>query len=402
MTAQYQTDIAVIGAGMVGTACAATLAQQGYAVLLLDRQQTPAYASQPLPDLRVSAIAPGNQHMLQQLGAWQHIVTRRCTAYTDMEVTTGSGGQIHFAAGEHGLSELGWIIENRLLQWALAQVLPTTVTSLDGVSVSALTQRRRAVDLTLDDGSTVSARLCIAADGARSSIRDLCDLPLQTHDYRQAAVVATLETELANSGTAWQVHLPSGPLAMLPVGEGRSSLVWSLPEAAAADKLKAGGDVLAAELTLHSNARFGKVRVVSELAAFPLRLQLAKQMVAGRVVLVGDAAHQVHPMAGQGVNLGFQDVQELGELLAGHADMLASAQGADRLKALLATYERRRLSDNTIMAKGIDALERLFRQQQTLASLGISALNRIAPLKAMFIARACAVHRPAVRPPDKH
>ena len=391
MSDRHLTDIAVVGAGMVGTAAAAMLAQQGFDVLLLDRQPAAAYELQPLPDLRVSAIAPGNQQMLQQLGAWQHIVAQRCCAYDVMEVTTGSGGQLRFVASEHGLSELGWIIENRLLQWALSQVLPATVKRVEGASVCALTQRRRAVDLSLDDGRKLSARLVVAADGARSALREMCGLSIQAHNYQQRAVVAVLETEIANPGIAWQVHLPSGPLAMLPVGAGRSSLVWSLPETEAAKKLKLAEEQLAAELTLHSNARFGKVQVVSEVAAFPLRLQLATKMVSQRVVLVGDAAHQVHPMAGQGVNLGFQDVQELSELLAGQQALLAATSGIEKLATLLASYERRRLSDNSIMARGIDALEALFRKQQLLAALGISAVDRLAPLKALFIRRACAI-----------
>ncbi|MBU1187845.1 MAG: FAD-dependent monooxygenase [Gammaproteobacteria bacterium] len=397
MTTSYQTDIAVVGAGMVGSACAAMLAQQGHAVLLLDRQPAQAYQRQELPDLRVSAIAPGNQRMLQQLGAWPLIEAQRCTPYDVMEVTTGSGGQLRFVAGEHGLGELGWIIENGLLQSALASVMPVSVERVEGVAVSGLTQRRRAVALQLEDGSSVSARLVVAADGARSALRELCGLPLHTHDYAQQAVVAVLETELPNPGIAWQVHLPTGPLAMLPVGAGRSSLVWSLPSAMAAEQLKLSSDALAAALTLHSNGRFGKVRVVSAVAAFPLRLQLARQLVQQRVVLVGDAAHQVHPMAGQGVNLGFQDVLELVTLLGqaqdqvGSGNVLAAAQSSERLQSMLASYERRRLSDNTIMARGINALETMFRHQQRLAALGITVVDRLLPLKSLFIRRACAV-----------
>lgn len=412
MTTSYQTDIAVVGAGMVGSACAAMLAQQGHAVLLLDRQPAQAYQRQELPDLRVSAIAPGNQRMLQQLGAWSLIEAQRCTPYDVMEVTTGSGGQLRFVASEHGLGELGWIIENNLLQTALASVMPASVERVEGVAVSGLSQRRRKVTLQLDDGSSVSARLVVAADGARSALRELCGLPLQTHDYVQQAVVAVLETGIPNPGIAWQVHLPTGPLAMLPVGAGRSSLVWSLPSAMAAEQLKQSSDALAAALTLHSNGRFGKVQVVSAVAAFPLRLQLARQLVQQRVVLVGDAAHQVHPMAGQGVNLGFQDVLELVTLLgqaqaqdearAGGGNVLVAAQSSERLQSMLASYERRRLSDNTIMARGIDALETMFRQQQRLAALGITVVDRLLPLKSLFIRRACAVPEPPARSSARH
>ena len=391
MTQHYQVDIVVVGAGMVGSACAASIGRQGFDVLLLDRQAPVAYQPQTLPDLRVSAIAPGSQAMLDELGAWHMVQTQRCCAYDVMEVTTGSGGQLRFAASEHGLSQLGWIVENRLLSAALTQEMPNTVTRVDGVSVSGLAQRRRAVELMLDDGSRVSARLCVAADGARSSIRDMCELDVNAHDYQQRALVAVLETEHANPGIAWQVHLDTGPLAMLPVGEGRSSLVWSLPQAMAADKLQADSEQLAAELTLHSNGRFGQVRVVSKAAAFPLRMQLVRQMVSQRVVLVGDAAHQVHPMAGQGVNLGFQDVRELSELLAAQPDVLAASQQGNELQTVLATYERRRLSENTITARGIDTLEKLFRRQQMLSALGISAVHRLRPLKELFIRRACAI-----------
>ncbi len=389
-TAARQVEIAVIGAGMVGTACAALLARQGFEVLLLDQHPPPEYDYRALPDLRVSAIAPGNQQMLAGLGAWELITAQRATAYAVMQVCTGQGGQINFTAHEHGLQALGWIVENRLTQWALWQSLPDNVIKVTGRSVKSLVQRRRAVDLTLDDDSVVSARLLVAADGAKSSIRACCELPLKRRDYAQKALVAVLETAQPNPGIAWQIHLPGGPLAFLPLDQGRSSMVWSLPEDQAAEKLKSSPEALAAELTMLSNARFGRVQVVSQVAGFPLHLQLAESMVQQRVVLVGDAAHQVHPMAGQGVNLGFQDVQELAALLAGNRQLLSDSQASSGLDKLLATYQRRRLSENTLMANGIDQLERLFRSQQGLAALGISLANRLQPLKNMFIRHACA------------
>lgn len=374
-------DVLVIGGGMVGAAAANRLARQGCDVILLDPSEPPSYNCEPIPDLRVSAISPASAGLLSDCRSWESIVASRACAYAIMEVSAIHGGAVRFSASEHGLEQLGWIIENRLIQAMLWQQLPASVSTITGRRCSAIQSSLRAVTVQLDNQQQINAKLVVAADGARSSVREMLVINSQHKDYAQRGVVAVLQSEIPNPGVAWQCFLKTGPLALLPLNDGLSSMVWSLPQELADSKTSAEPEQLAADIALQSNARFGQVKLLTKAVSFPLHLQLSDRMLHERVVLLGDAAHQVHPLAGQGVNLGFADVIELSACLDGH-DLGVG------IHSLLERFERRRVSENTLMARGIDGLERLFDRFPAVASGGLSVVDRLWPLKDQFIRRA--------------
>lgn len=393
MSRAVDYDVAVVGGGMVGAVTAALLADGGLQVGLLDRQRPEPFDAGAEIGLRVSAIAPGSARVLAGAGAWQRIAATRVSPYTAMEIEAGgSAGKLRFEAHEHGLEQLGWIVENDLVRSAAWQALESHgVDVICPAAVAGLDRRRAHVALDTDTGETVTARLVVAADGAGSRVRELAGLETRERDYAQRAVVAMLSTAEPNPGIAWQRFLDTGPLAFLPLADGRSSMVWTLPTEQAEDIVAMSTGELTGHLTAASESRFGAVVDAGPAAAFPLRLRLAESMVAERVILVGDAAHQVHPLAGQGVNLGLLDAAALAETVSatklGDTDALARA---------LHRYERWRLSENTLMSRGIDTIQRLFRGPGTrLGGFGLGLVDRIGPAKTLFLRRACGIHREA-------
>ncbi len=359
-------DTVVVGGGVVGAACALTLAQAGLGVALVEGRE-PAQWSAAEPDLRVFAIAPDNADLLESLGAWNGVLGRRAHAYRRMRVwDAAGGGELGFDSDALGRQQLGWIVENSLLQERMWSLLAGAgVQVLCPARVESMEQDESSVRLRLEDGTRLQSRLAIAADGAQSTLRELAGLQVSAHDYRQRGVVAFVQTTGSHEDTAWQRFLPGGPLAFLPFSEGRSSIVWTLPEAEAERVLSIDDAVLGRELTNASQARLGEVTPVSERAAFPLRRQLAKDYVAGRVLVVGDAAHVVHPLAGQGVNLGLRDVSGL------HASIVdAQARGvAWDAPHRLSRWSRTRRSENAAAAYTFDAINRLFSNEEMHSSL---------------------------------
>ncbi len=359
-------DTVVVGGGVVGAACALSLAQAGLGVALVEGREAAAWSA-AAPDLRVFAIAPDNAEVLQSLGAWSGVLRSRAHAYRRMRVwDAAGGGELGFDADALGREQLGWIVENSLLQERLWSLLAGAgVQVLCPARVESMEQDESSVRLRLEDGTRLQSRLAIAADGAQSTLRELAGLQVSTHDYRQRGVVAFVQTTGSHEDTAWQRFLPGGPLAFLPFAEGRSSIVWTLPDAEAERVLSIDDAVLGRELTNASQARLGEVTLVSERAAFPLRRQLAKDYVAGRVLVVGDAAHVVHPLAGQGVNLGLRDVSGL------HASIVdAQARGVSwDAPHRLSRWSRTRRSENAAAAYTFDAINRLFSNEEMHSSL---------------------------------
>jgi 2-octaprenyl-3-methyl-6-methoxy-1,4-benzoquinol hydroxylase/2-octaprenylphenol hydroxylase len=254
--------------------------------------------------------------------------------------------------------------------------------------VGGYERREDRVQIELDQGDAVAARLLVAADGAGSPLRDLAGIATRGRDYGQRAIVAHVRTERPHCATAWQRFLATGPLALLPLADGRSSIVWSLPDDEAARVLMLDDEAFRAELGVASDFRLGPILATTRRAAFPLKLQLAESYVAERFVLLGDAAHTVHPLAGQGVNLGLRDVTEL-------RDTLVAARDAGRDIAaahVLRRYARRRRSADTLDALGFDALARIYGWQAppwaAARALGIRALDRLTPLKQRIAAHA--------------
>lgn len=353
-------DVVVVGGGVVGAACALALAALDLDVTLVEAAE-PARWSRERPDLRVYAFAPDNAALLDGVGAWRGVLDARAQAYRRMRVwDAAGGGELAFDADAVGRRELGWIVENGLLVDRLwARLARAGVDVRVPARVQALEQDDAGVRLRLEDGGRLEARVAVAADGAQSTLRRLAGVEVSGHDYGQRGVVAFIETERPHQDTAWQRFLPTGPLAVLPFAEGRSSIVWTLPDARAAQVLALDEDGFARELTRALDARLGAMRAVSARAAFPLRRQLAQSQVHGRVLVVGDAAHVVHPLAGQGVNLGLRDVAALRDCV-----IAASARKADwTAPHRLARWARSRASENALAAHAFDGINRLFSSE---------------------------------------
>lgn len=388
-------DVAVVGGGMVGAAAALALARAGFATALLEaRAPQPWHAADEL-DLRVVGLAPSSLDLLNALDVWTSIREARTSPYRHMHVWDAQNGEsIDFDAAAQGRDALGHIVENRLVQWALWRALETAgVQRLCPAEVRSFTAEDDRIRLELaaadgGDSESIHARLLVAADGAGSPLRERAGIGTRGRDYAQRAVVAHVRTERPHQDTAWQRFLPEGPLALLPLADGRSSIVWSLPVAEAERVLVLDGQAFLNELGVASDFRLGRILASTARASFPLKLQLAESYQAERFVLLGDAAHSVHPLAGQGVNLGLRDVVEL-------RDTLVAAREAGRdigAAHVLRRYARRRRSADTLDALGFDALARIYAWQSpplvALRALGIHALDRLTPLKRMLCAHA--------------
>lgn len=361
-----QLDVVVVGAGVVGAACALSLAQLGLEVALVEAAE-PSRWRPERRDLRVYAFAPDNAVLLDSLRAWDDIAATRAQPYRRMRVwDAAGGGELVFDADAFGRRELGWIVEHALLVDRLwARLVGAGVRVLCPARVEALAQDDQGVRMQLDEGSRLASRLVVAADGAESSVRALAGIDAPRHDYGQRGIVAYVSTARSHGDTAWQRFLPGGPLAFLPCGDGLSSIVWSVPDADATRLLALEEAAFATELTRASDARLGDVVLASPRAAFPLRRQLAAAHVAGRVLLVGDAAHVVHPLAGQGVNLGLRDVAALRD---GVATALRARTDWDAPRRL-ARWARARRSENTLAAYTFEGLLRLFANDALPATL---------------------------------
>ncbi len=351
MNRRAGSDVVIVGGGVVGAACALALAAANLDVALVEAVEPPRW-SPDNADLRVYAFAPDNAALLDAIGVWSGIQSARTQPYRRMRVwDAAGGGELAFDADAFGRNELGWIIEHGLLVDRLWQALPKAGVQLYcPARVESLEQHEQGVRLRLDDGARVEARLLIAADGADSTVRTLAGLDVATHDYAQRGLVAYVQTEQPHLDTAWQRFLPGGPLAVLPCTGGRSSIVWTLPDAEAQRLLAADVDSFDRELTRAFDQRLGAMRVDSRRAAFPLRRQLAQRYVQGRVVAIGDAAHVVHPLAGQGVNLGLRDVAALRDSVLDARSRGVDFAGSQRLSR----WARTRKSENATAAYAFD------------------------------------------------
>jgi 2-octaprenyl-3-methyl-6-methoxy-1,4-benzoquinol hydroxylase/2-octaprenylphenol hydroxylase len=315
-------DVAIVGGGMVGAAAALSLARAGFATALLEAREPAPWRVDDEVDLRVVGLAPSSIALLEELGVWPSIRDARSGPYSHMHVWDAeNGAAIDFDAADEDRQLLGYIVENNLVQWTLWQALEAGgVRRLCPARVGGIEQREDRVQLELADGEPICARLIVAADGAGSPLRDMVGIATRGRDYGQRAIVAHVRTERAHQGTAWQRFLPTGPLALLPLADGRSSLVWSLPEDRARQVLAMDDAAFLSELGVASDFRLGPILATTPRAAFPLKLQLAERYQSERFVLLGDAAHAVHPLAGQGVNLGLRDVVELRDTLVAARD----------------------------------------------------------------------------------
>ena len=381
--ARGQLDVAVAGGGVVGAATALGFARLGLSVALVEARPPRPWSAEA-PDLRVYALAPDNAAWLDTLGVWSAVREARANAYRRMSVRDAAGGDaLVFDADVLGRRELGWVAEHGLLVDRLWSALVQAGVAVHAASVVSLGQDHGVAALGLDDGNRLVARLAVAADGAGSALRGLAGIEVDGHGHGQRAVVGYVRGSAPHGDTAWQRFLPGGPLALLPFGDdGRTcSIVWSLPEDDAARVLALDDATFGAELTRASDRWLGELHPVSTRAAFPLRTQLARSQHAGRVVVVGDAAHVVHPLAGQGVNLGLRDASAL-HMQAGRMRAQSRDWASDHG---LARWARARRSDAAVSAHAFDAINRACSNVHPLATalrgplLGLA--GRIAPLR---------------------
>jgi 2-octaprenyl-3-methyl-6-methoxy-1,4-benzoquinol hydroxylase len=399
-------DVIVVGAGVVGAAAALAFARDGWKVALVETREPARWIPEPVQakgiDLRVYAFAPDNAQLLDDLGVWRAIRQARVQPYRAMRVwDAAGGGELAFDADAYGQHELGWIVEHALLVDRLWAALPGAGVSLHCPdSVMALEQDDDSAVLQLDGGTRLRARLVVAADGAGSKLRALAGIDTAAHDYHQRGLVAFVESELPHQATCWQRFLPTGPLAFLPFaadGDGSdghtSSIVWTLPEAQAERLLHVDDAAFLRELEVAFAGTLGALRSVSARAAFPLRRQLAQAYVAGRVVVAGDAAHVVHPLAGQGVNLGLRDVATLRRCLREARSRQADPRQVDPgAPQRLSRWARQQRSDNALAAYAFDGLNRLFSNDAVAATLLrgplLGLVGRMPPLTHAFWRRA--------------
>lgn len=410
-------DVIVIGAGAIGAALALALARDGFDVAVVEARAPKPWHRESEIDARVVALAADARELLADLGVWTSIAGARIGPYRHMRVWDARApGELAFDAAERGEAALGWIVESALIQHVLWQGLgevgadvsndrADTVRELRyatrGASrartgergrvrvhcpatVAEFEQQRDGVAVTLADGTHLRARVLIAAEGADSALRERLGIAFAGRDYAQRAVVAHVTTERVHENTAWQRFLPGGPLAFLPLGDARSSIVWSLPESEAARVLALDDAAFRNELGCAFDFRLGAITAATARLSFPLRMRLADRYVSGRCVLAGDTAHVVHPLAGQGMNLGFRDVACLRRVLRD-----ARERGSDiGAPHVLRRYERERCSENALAAYSLDGIERVFGADSLmLAGLRGAALattNAVRPIKDLL------------------
>lgn len=382
-------DVIIVGAGLVGLALAAALARAGLSVTIVDRGNVaaaPFGADGEGWDQRVYAISPGSASFLHSLGAWQLLPVERIAPIESMDVRGDAGGRIEFSAYELGERALAWIVENRELNAALVAA-SRGVPGLDIVAPCApvaIAWHAGAAELRLDDGRTISSRLIVGADGMQSWTRREAGMRGAPRAYGQSGVVANFETERAHRGRALQWFLPDNSvLAWLPLPGRRISIVWSAPTELATELMALDAADLSARVAEAGGHELGALTAITPAAAFELSFLKLPAVVGDRLALVGDAAHGVHPLAGQGVNLGFGDAAALAAILGARGPVTDAGAAI-----LLERYAHRRAGPVLAMQTVTDGLVRLFDVRaswlRVLRNRGMVAVGAIGPLKRLL------------------
>ena len=397
-------QVVIVGGGMVGSALAAALVNTDINIALIEPNTAP---QPPLTDLsskklacaefdtRVSAITAESETLLTRLGVWGLISEQRKSPYQGMTVWDAEGtGEVNFNANELHVPYLGTIVENREIVWALQQlveqasnitIIRDTVSHIDNQDEQGLTP------IFLASGQALNTELLVGADGALSRVKQWGEFATSEWDYEHQALVATIELEQSHQLTAWQRFRPEGPLALLPLAaenDKTCSIVWSTNEEECQQLLALDDDAFCQQLGLAFEHRLGQIVNVGPRAAFPLRQRHAKNYVVAGIALVGDAAHTIHPLAGQGVNLGFKDVAALSEELL-RANKVGMPLGE---LSLLQRYQRRRQGDNLLMMAAMEGFKRLFAAEQPMIRLlrnqGMRLFNRASAIKQHVVMQA--------------
>lgn len=405
MRRQRPPTILIAGAGVVGLATAALLATGRCAerlrVQVIEPRAQRRWRADET-DLRVYALSRASQRLLENVGAWRAISAARVSPYRRMHVWEGNDpngfGTLEFDAAELGEPDLGHIVEDSLLRTVLGDLVASAASAeLTIGEIESLDVGRRNVTASLANGGTAQGSLLIAADGSDSKVRSTLDLPVHARSYEQIAIVTHVTTARSHSETAWQRFLPGGPLAFLPLADGRSSIVWSLPEAEAKELAAVPEAEFLQALQEASADVLGELTAIAARATFPLRVLHAERYCSQRVALAGDAAHTVHPLAGQGMNLGLLDAAALASVVE---DAVLAGEDPGDLK-VLRRYERERKGDNRSMSLAFDALHRLFRLPGWAApfrATGLRAVNATGPAKRIFMERALGLNAGSKNP----
>ena len=392
-------DVIIVGAGMVGAATACMLARAGLSVQVIESRQPQLFSTDEPVGLRVSALSPGSQNVLTAAGVWPRIAEQRHCAYRRMRVEDGDEKVVlDFNAGEFALERLGSIVENDLVQAALWQQLQNlaSVELICPANVRQIQLDSNAAQVEMEDGRRFSASLLAGADGAASLVRRAMGVDQQVCTYGQQGIVCVVRSAIENTGLAWQRFMPGGPLAFLPLADGSSSMVWTRPDVEAKELLAMDDKAFLARLQnamvdiTGKEGLFGTLQCCGPRAAFPLSMALSDSYATQSAVLMGDAAHVVHPLAGQGVNLGFLDAAALVETVLSNRKQGKALNDERSLQA----YSRARRSEAELVARGIHGIRSLFALQplSPLRRLGISLVARSWHGKEAFIRRAAGLN----------
>lgn len=386
----FQFDAIIVGAGIVGGTLAGLLANAGHKIAIVEPRVPQSFDPESAFELRVSAISRASQRALVEVAAWDGILAKRAHAYEAMQVwDAGGSGVIRFDASDVGEADIGHIIENNVIQSSLLETLQAnesisvfTPSKVVALKFSEMGQR----SVKLDSGEQLNAHLVVGADGPNSAIRDLAGLSVSREDYGQKGLVAVVKTEHHHQDTAWQRFLPGGPLAFLPLDEGYSSIVWTLPSDRADRHLKQADEEFKRALAEACDYHLGAITELGPRAAFPLVGSQASAYIAEGVALVGDSAHTIHPLAGQGVNLGIKDAVALAEILS----PLSSREWASHKR--LRQYERSRKGDDVLTMKVMEGFKTLFGHDANIVKLarntGLNIFNSIPLVKQQIMRNA--------------
>lgn len=390
-------DVVIVGGGMVGATLACELAQAGLKIALLEALTPSMEWDDTSYDLRVSALTLGSKQLFQRIGVWQHMQQRGVQPFQKMFVWDHAGaGELDIDSADAGEMDMGCVVENRVTVaalWDKLQSLPTA-TLYSPVKIADHQLDDAGVQVTLEDGRQISGALLVGADGANSMIRQLAGIESYGWEYQQKALVATVKPEHSHENTAWQRFLAEGPLALLPLRNGLISIVWTSETQTTDDLLALSDTEFCEQLAEASEYKLGSFSVLGPRAGFPLRMKFSNDYCKQRMALVGDAIHAIHPLAGQGVNLGLADVEVLANVV-----VAAHTKGRDiASEQVLRRYERQRKGDNLLMMSMMDGFKRLFVADDALLQFarntGMAWINASALIKNQICKYAMGLRKP--------
>lgn len=388
---KHHYDIIIVGGGMVGLTLACALGNTDLKIAVIESHEPKDVLTSSEYGLRVSAISRASQQVFTHIGAWQHMLERRVSPYEHMHVWDATGdGQIHFSATDLGADVLGHIVENNVVQYSLLKSLLTFqhISWLCPRSIEHIECQGDSNRVTLNNGDELTAKLLVGADGAHSRVRDAAGIHLEESPYQQKGVVSVVASTKHHQYTAWQRFLPTGPLAFLPLADGRCSIVWSATDAEADRLLALNANDFCRELEQAFEFTLGAVKSIGERAAFPLIRRHVEHYVAPGVALIGDAAHTIHPLAGQGVNLGVLDAASLAQVINEAVCERRDFAGM----SVLRKFERWRRGENTLMMHSMSGFKSLFSNDNSALSFirnaGLNLVNGMPPVKNILMRRA--------------